>query len=60
VVDGVVAHPAAAVPQRHAGEGVGAGRAAEAEVDPAGVRRLQQRELLGDHEGCVVGQHDAT
>jgi hypothetical protein len=39
---------------------VGAGRAADAEVDPAGVERLQHAELLGDHQRHVVGQHDAA
>jgi hypothetical protein len=34
--------------------------AADAEVDPARVRRLQQRELLGDDERSVVGQHHAA
>ena len=39
---------------------VGAGRAAEAEVDAAGVERLERAELLGDHERRVVRQHDAA
>ena len=43
--------------QRHRGDGVGAGRAADAEVDAAGRRGLQQRELLGDRQRRVVGQH---
>ncbi len=55
--DGVVADPAGAVAQRPAGDGVGAGSASDAEVDPTGVGRLEQRELLGDHERRVVGQH---
>jgi hypothetical protein len=37
---------------------VGAGRAAEAEIDPPGIERLERAELLGDHERRVVGQHD--
>ena len=37
---------------------VGAGRAAEAEVDPAGVQRLERPELLGDHERRMVREHD--
>ena len=37
---------------------VGAGRAAEAEVDAAGIERLERAELLGDHERRVVRQHD--
>ena len=32
-------------------------RPADAEVDAAGVQRLQQRELLGHHQRGVVGQH---
>ena len=39
-------------------QAVGAGRAAEAEVDAAGMQRLQQAEGLGDLERRVVGQHD--
>ena len=39
---------------------VGARRAAEAEVDAAGVERLERAELLGDHERRVVRQHDAA
>ena len=30
------------------------------EVDPARVQRLEQGELLGDHQRGVVGQHHAT
>ena len=36
---------------------VGAGRAAEAEVDPARVERLERPELLRDHERRVVREH---
>ena len=36
---------------------VGAGRAADAEIDPPGVERLEHRELLGDREWGVIGQH---
>ncbi len=39
---------------------VGAGGAAEAEVDPAGVQGLQQAELLGDGQRRVVGEHHAA
>lgn len=39
---------------------VGAGGAAEAEVDTARGHRLQGAELLGDDQGRVVGQHDAA
>ena len=37
---------------------VGAGRAAEAEVDPAREERFERPELLGDDQRRVVGQHD--
>ncbi len=36
---------------------VGAGGAADAEVDPAGEQGLQRPEPLGHHQRCVVGQH---
>ena len=49
---------AGAVPQGVAGDRVGARGPPDAEVDPAGVGRLEQGELLGDDQGCVVGQHD--
>ena len=39
---------------------VGAGRAAEAEVDAAGKQRLQHLEALGDHQRRMVGQHHAA
>ena len=37
---------------------VGAGGAAEAEVDAAGEERGERAELLGDLERRVVGEHD--
>src|SRR3546814_11320085 len=37
---------------------LGAGRAPEAEVDPARIQLRQGAELLGDHVGRVVRQHD--
>ena len=37
---------------------VGAGRAAEPEVDAAGEERFQRPELLGDDQRRMVGQHD--
>ncbi len=46
--------------QRGGGHRVGARRAADAQVDPARVQRLQHRELLGDHQRRVVRQHDAA
>jgi hypothetical protein len=39
---------------------VGAGRAAQAQVDAAGVERSQRSELLGNHQRCMVGQHDTA
>jgi len=42
------------------GEAVGAGGATEAEIDPAGVHRLEEFEGLGDAERRVVRQHDAA
>ena len=46
--------------QRPRGALVGARRAAEAEIDAAGIERLQGAELLGDDQRRVVGQHDAA
>ena len=46
--------------QRAQREHVGARRAAEAEIDAAGVERLERAELLGDHERRMVRQHDAA
>jgi len=45
-------------PQRPRGELVGAGCAAEAEIDSTRVERLERAELLCDHEWRVVRQHD--
>ncbi|CAM2186954.1 hypothetical protein PSAC2689_70068 [Paraburkholderia sacchari] len=39
---------------------VGAGRAAEPQVDAPRVERLERAELLGDQEWRVIGQHDAA
>ncbi len=39
---------------------VGARRAADAEVDAAGMERLEHAELFGDHQRGMVGQHDAA
>ena len=47
-------------PQRIGRGAVGAGRAAEAEIDPAGKQRLQHLEALGHHQRRVVGQHHAA
>ena len=44
-----------------AGRGlVAARRPAEAEINAARVKGRQSAELLGDHQGRVVGQHDAA
>ena len=39
---------------------IGAGRAAEAQIDAPGKQRGQGAELFGDHVRRVVGQHDAA
>src|SRR5690606_26679581 len=46
--------------QRPHGVLVAARRAPQAQVDPAGVQRLQGAELLGDGQRGVVGQHHAA
>ena len=46
--------------ERLGGAHVGAGRAAEAEIDPSRIERLERAELLGDHQRRMVGQHDAA
>ena len=46
--------------QRMRGGAIGAGRAAEPEIDAAGKQRLQHLEALGDHQRRVVGQHHAA
>src|SRR5256885_3081211 len=47
-----------AEPSRRSAGTVGAGRAAEAEVDTTGMERLERAELLGDHDGRVVREHN--
>ena len=47
-------------PQCVGGDGIGAGRAAQPEIDAAGKQRLEHLEALGDHERRVVRQHDAA
>jgi hypothetical protein len=39
---------------------IGAGRAAEAEIDAAGIERLQHLEAFGHHQWGVVRQHHAA
>ena len=39
---------------------IGAGRAAETEVDAAGEQRVERAELLRDRQRRVVGEHDAA
>ena len=51
---------ALAAPQRIGGGRIGAGRAAQAEIDAARKKRLQHFEALGHHQGRVVGQHHAA
>ena len=46
--------------QRPGGSHVGAGRAAETQIDAARIQRLQGAELLGDLQRRVVRQHDAA
>ncbi len=47
-------------PQRARRHRVGAGRAAEAEVDASRVKRLERAELFGDDQRRMIGQHDAA
>ena len=58
--DRVVVDAPGAVAQRVRRDGIGARRPADAEVDPARVGGLEQRELLGHDERGVVGQHHAA
>ena len=46
--------------QRIGGGAIGAGRPAEAEIDPARKQRLQHLEAFGHHQRRMVGQHDAA
>ena len=46
--------------QRMRGGTIGARRAAEAQIDPAGKQRLQHLEALGHHQRRMVGQHHAA
>ena len=39
---------------------VGAGGAAQAQIDASGEQRFEGAELFGNHQGGVVGQHDAA
>ncbi|MND59011.1 hypothetical protein D3C80_501860 [compost metagenome] len=56
-----IIHLAAALTtQRLHGALIGTGRTAETEIDPIRVERGQRAELLGDHQGRVVRQHDAA
>ena len=55
--DRLVADPAGAVAERIAGDRVRARRPTDAEVDPPRESGFEERELLGDHQGRVVGQH---
>jgi len=49
------------VTAQRAGRGhVGAGRAAQPQIDPPRIERGKRAELLGNHKRRVVGQHDAS
>jgi hypothetical protein len=39
---------------------IGSGGAAESEIDPAAIQRLQRAKLFCDHQRCMVRQHDAA
>ena len=47
-------------PQRLPGALVGTRRPAQSQIDAAGEQRRQGPELLGDHQGRMVRQHDAA
>ena len=47
-------------PQRDRRDRIGAGRAAEPEIDASGKQRLQHLEAFGDRERRMVGQHHAA
>ncbi len=44
--------------QRQHGALIGAGRAAQSEIDTARVEGFQGAKLFGNHQRCVVRQHD--
>ena len=46
--------------QRIRSGAIGAGGAAQAQVNPAGKQRLQHLEAFGHHQRCMVGQHHAA
>ena len=46
--------------QRVGGDGVGAGRAAQPEIDAPGIERLQHLEPLGHHQRGMVRQHHSA
>ena len=56
----VVGRLHAAAAQRAHGGGVGAGRAAQAQVDTAGVELGQRAKGFGHHQRRMVGQHHAA
>ncbi|MOA11286.1 hypothetical protein D3C78_1312200 [compost metagenome] len=53
----VVGTAGALAAQRTCGHLVGTGRAPQAQINPARIQAFQGAELLGNHQGCVVGQH---
>src|SRR5512134_2065953 len=47
-------------PERTGGHWISTRRTPEPEIDATWKERLECPELLGNHEGRVVGQHDST
>src|SRR5437773_39285 len=39
---------------------IGARRTSQSEVNAAGIKRFKGAKLFGDHQRCMVRQHDAT
>src|SRR5579862_5089233 len=50
----------AGTPERERGDGVGAGRASEAEINPTGMQRFEHAKLLSNMKRGVIWQHHAT
>ncbi|MNQ98052.1 hypothetical protein D3C85_1137260 [compost metagenome] len=60
IVRKIIGASGAFATQGAGGHLVGAGCAAQAQVDPTRVEAGQGTELLGDHQWSMVGQHDAA
>ena len=56
----VLTGPHQILAQRLADPPVSAGGAAKAKIDPSGKQCIERAELLGNHEGIVIGQHDTA